>query len=155
MNTRLLFTALLIAMPSVAMAADRLPLGQLKAGRWEVERHIRKVGEEPKTRKSEYCASPKKEIGRVLSLAGFLCKSDVKKVKDDVYNITASCSLPGGLSGSNSTTITLHSAEKYSIETHTKGTKFGGVATERSESITAIRVGDCDEKDQESIKTTS
>jgi hypothetical protein len=142
MKTLLAFALPLIAV-NATFAADRLPLEKLKAGKWEVERVIRKVGEEPRTRHSDYCASPKKEIGRVLTLASWLCKSEIKKLADNKYEIVASCNLPGGLSGTNRTEITLHNESKYTIETHTKGTKFGGKPDERTESITALRVGDC------------
>jgi hypothetical protein len=145
--------ALLVATKNV-LAADRLPLEQLKPGKWAVERTIRKVGEEPRVRKSDYCASPKKEIGRVLTLASWLCKSDIKKLSAEKYEIVAACNLPGGLSGTNRTEITLHNDSKYSIETHTKGTKFGGQPDERTESIIAVRVGDCAQGEAEDrVKT--
>jgi Protein of unknown function (DUF3617) len=138
--------ALVIAASAPAFALDRLPLDQLKPGKWEVERTIRKPGEAPTIRKTDYCASPKKEISRALSIASFLCKSEIKQVTDKQFDITAQCNLPGGLAGTNHTVITLHDATHYTIETESKGTKFGGVPAERSETIKATRAGECEDK---------
>jgi Protein of unknown function (DUF3617) len=138
----LAFTLALTCATSV-WALDSLPLDQLKAGKWEVERTIRKPGEEVQVRKTDYCASPRKEISRALSVASWLCKSEIVKVDDKTFDITARCNLPGGLAGTNHTTITLIDAEHYTIETATKGTKFGGAPIERSETIKAQRSGDC------------
>jgi hypothetical protein len=137
--------SILILASAPTLAGDRLPLDQLKPGKWEVVRTIKKPGEAPTVRKTDYCASPKKEIQRVLSLASFLCKSEVKQVSEKTFDITATCNLPGGIAGTNRTTITLHDATHYSIETESKGTKFGGVPSERSESIKAVRAGECDD----------
>jgi hypothetical protein len=138
--------SLFILASAPALALDRLPLDQLKPGKWEVERTIKKPGEAPTIRKTDYCASPKKEIQRALSIASFLCKSEIKQVSEKTFDITATCNLPGGLAGTNHTTITLHDATHYTIETESKGTKFGGVPAERSESIKAVRTGECDDK---------
>jgi hypothetical protein len=138
--------ACLLLTAPLAAYADALPLDQLKAGKWEVQRTIRKPGEEPTVRKTDYCASPKKEINRVLSIAAFLCRSEVKKVSDTTFDVTATCNLAGGITGTNHTVITLIDSENYAIETTTKGKKFG-TPVERSESIKANRVGDC-EKDE-------
>ena len=137
---------LVLAASTSALALDRLPLDQLKPGKWEVERTIRKPGEAPTVRKTEYCASPKKEIQRALSIASFLCKSEIKQVSNNSFDITAQCNLPGGLAGTNHTTITLHDSTRYTIETESKGTKFGGVPAERSETIKAVRAGECEDK---------
>ncbi len=138
--------ALFIAVSMPSLALDRLPLDQLKPGKWEVERTIRKPGEAPTLRKTDYCASPKKEIQRALSIASFLCKSEIKQVTDKQFDITAQCNLPGGLAGTNHTVITLHDATHYTIETESKGTKFGGAPAERSETIKAVRAGECEDK---------
>jgi Protein of unknown function (DUF3617) len=138
--------SLFILASAPALALDRLPLDQLKPGKWEVERTIRKPGEAPTLRKTDYCASPKKEIQRALSIASFLCRSEIKQVTDNKFDITAQCNLPGGIAGTNHTTITLLDSTHYTIETESKGTKFGGVPAERRESIKAYRVGECEDK---------
>ncbi len=158
MKTRSLALFIVLATATVAqsaLAVDRLPLEQLKAGKWLVERTIRKPGQEPTVRKTNYCASPRKEIQRVLSLAAFLCKSEIKQIDEKSYDVTAKCSLPGGLAGTNHTVITLIDSENYTIETATKGTKFGGEPTERSESIKARRAGECEPDEPKASVSTS
>ena len=98
---------------------------------------------EYETRNSEYCASPKKEISRTLRLASFLCKTDTTKVGDNQYNVHATCRLPG-ISGENTTIITIVSPGEYTAQVETIGTKFGD-KQHRKEMISAVRAGDCQE----------
>ena len=98
---------------------------------------------EYETRKSEYCASPKKEISRTLRVASFLCKTETTKVADNKYNVHATCRLPG-ISGENTTIITIVSPGEYTAQVETIGTKFGE-KQHRKETISAVRAGDCQE----------
>jgi len=134
----------LAAMP--ALAIDSIPLDQLRPGLWKVERKIEKLDLSPveyETRNSEYCASPKNEISRTLRIAGFLCKSGVTTLADNKFEIKAVCRLPG-ISGTNTTTITIINPDQYSAEVETIGSKFGE-KQHRKEQISAIRAGDCKE----------
>ena len=127
-------------------ALDSIPLDQLQPGRWKVERRIEKLDLNPvehETRNSEYCASPKKEISRTLRLAGFLCKTETTKVGDNKYSVHATCILPG-ISGVNTTIITIVSPSEYTAQVDTMGTKFGE-KQHRKEMISAVRAGDCAE----------
>jgi hypothetical protein len=129
-----------------ALAIDSIPLDQLRPGLWKVERKIEKLDLSPvehETRNSEYCASPKKEITRTLRVASFLCKSGVKTLSDNQFEIKATCKLPG-ISGTNTTLITIINPDQYSAEVETIGTKFGE-KQHRKELISAIRAGDCKE----------
>ena len=131
---------------SPTFALDSIPLDQLEPGRWKVERRIEKLDLNPverETRNSEYCASPKKEISRTLRLAGFLCKTETTKIADNKYSVHAVCKLPG-ISGENTTIITIISPSEYSAEVDTVGTKFGE-KQHRKEMISAVRAGDCAE----------
>ena len=131
---------------SSCFALDSIPLDQLQPGRWKVERRIEKLDLNPveyETRNSEYCASPKKEISRTLRLAGFLCKTETTKVADNKYSVHATCKLPG-ISGQNTTIITIVSSGEYSAEVDTIGSKFGE-KQHRKETISAVRAGDCQE----------
>lgn len=137
----------LLASP-FATALDSLPLDQLRPGLWKVERRIERVaGGDPahvgetQTRRSEYCVDPKQEILRTLRAASFLCKTDVNKLDDSRYLVSARCTLPG-ISGENRTLITLHSATRYSAEVETQGRKFGDFQRRR-EKIDAVRTGEC------------
>jgi hypothetical protein len=94
---------------------------------------------------SEYCASPKKEILKTLRTAAMLCKTNVTKLEENKYEVTASCKL-GIASGSNRTVITIIDDANYSAFVDTVGTKFGE-KLRRSEKILAMREGDC--KDQQ------
>ena len=129
-----------------AFAIDSIPLDQLKPGLWKVERKMEKLDLTPveyETRKSEYCASPKKEISRTLRVASFLCKTETTKVADNKYNVHATCRLPG-ISGENTTIITIGSPGEYTAQVETIGTKFGE-KQHRKETISAVRAGDCQE----------
>ena len=129
-----------------AFALDSIPLDQLKPGLWRVERKIEKLDLTPveyETRNSEYCASPKKEISRTLRLASFLCKTETTKVADNKYSVHATCRLPG-ISGTNTTLITIVNPGEYKAEVDTIGTKFGE-KQHRKEVISAVRAGDCQE----------
>lgn len=129
-----------------AFALDSIPLDQLKPGLWKVERKIEKLDLTPvehETRNSEYCASPKKEITRTLRVAAFLCKTETTRVADNKYQVHATCRLPG-ISGENTTIITILSPGEYTAEVDTIGTKFGD-KQHRKELITATRAGDCQE----------
>ena len=131
---------------SPTFALDSIPLDQLQPGRWKVERRIEKLDLNPvefETRNSEYCASPKKEISRTLRLAGFLCKTETTKVSDNKYSVHATCKLPG-ISGENTTIITIISPSEYTAQVDTIGTKFGE-KQHRKEMISAVRAGDCQE----------
>lgn len=135
-----------VSSASTAFALDSIPLDQLKPGLWKVERKIDKLDLMPveyETRNSEYCASPKKEITRTLRVAAFLCKTETTKVADNKYKVHATCRLPG-ISGENTTIITLVSPGEYTAEVDTIGTKFGE-KQHRKEMITAVRAGDCQE----------
>jgi hypothetical protein len=140
--------ALAISLSALALptwALDSIPLDQLKPGLWKVVRTIDKHDGQPEqVRQSEYCASPKKEILKTLRTAAMLCKTNVSKLADNKYEITASCKL-GIASGSNRTVITLIDDANYSAEVDTIGTKFGE-KLHRSEKILAAREGDCSEK---------
>ena len=142
----LLIALLITAIASPAFALDAIPLDQLQPGRWKVERRIEKLDLNPverETRNSEYCASPKKEIARTLRLAGFLCKTETTKVADNKYSVHATCKLPG-ISGENTTIITIVSPTEYTAEVDTIGVKFGE-KQHRKEMISAVRAGDCQE----------
>jgi hypothetical protein len=139
----------LLALSSVSFssfAIDSIPLDQLRPGLWKVERKIEKLDLTPveyETRNSEYCASPKKEITRTLRAASFLCKTEVKTLADNKFSMSARCNLPG-ISGSNVTVVTIVSADQYSAEVDTIGSKFGE-KQHRKEQISAVRAGDCTE----------
>ena len=140
----LIVTLWTAALASPAFAIDSIPLDQLEPGRWKVERRIEKLDLNPverETRHSEYCASPKKEISRTLRLAGFLCKTETTKVADNKYSVHATCKLPG-ISGENTTIITIVSPSEYTAQVDTIGTKFGE-KQHRKEMISAVRAGDC------------
>ena len=129
-----------------AFAIASIPLDQLKPGLWKVERKMEKLDLTPveyETRKSEYCASPKKEISRTLRVASFLCKTETTKVADNKYNVHTTCRLPG-ISGENTTIITIVSPGEYTAQVETIGTKFGE-KQHRKETISAVRAGDCQE----------
>jgi Protein of unknown function (DUF3617) len=129
-----------------AFALDSIPLDQLKPGLWKVERKIEKLDLTPveyETRNSEYCASPKKEISRTLRVAAFLCKTETTKVADNKYKVHATCRLPG-ISGENTTFITIVNPAEYRAEVDTIGTKFGE-KQHRKEIISAVRAADCQE----------
>ena len=131
---------------SPTFALDSIPLDQLQPGRWKVERRIEKLDLSPvelEKRNSEYCASPKKEISRTLRLAGFLCKTETTKVSENKYSVHATCKLPG-ISGENTTIITIVSPSEYTAEVDSIGTKFGE-KQHRKEMISAVRAGDCQE----------
>lgn len=141
-------TALVIAaIASPVFALDAIPLDQLKSGRWKVERKIEKLDLTPveyETRNSEYCASPKKEITRTQRIASFICKTDVSQLADNKFSIRVSaCKIPG-ISGENTTVITIVSPNEYIAEVDTVGVKFGE-KQHRKEVISALRVGDCQE----------
>jgi hypothetical protein len=126
-------------------ALDAIPLDQLKPGLWKVVRTIdRHDGSAEQVRQSEYCASPKKEILKTLRTAAMLCKTNVTKLEENKYEVTASCKL-GIASGNNKTFITIIDDANYSAVVDTVGTKFGE-KLRRSEKILAMREGDC--KDQ-------
>ena len=136
--------ALLAAAPTFAI--DSIPLDQLRPGLWKVERKMEKLDLNPveyETRNSEYCASPKKELTRMLRAASLLCKSTVTVVGDNTYQVQARCNLPG-VSGSNTTIITIMSADEYRADVDTEGSVFGK-QQHRKEQISALRAGDCKE----------
>lgn len=140
------FALMVVSSASTAFALDSIPLDQLKPGLWKVERKIEKLDLTPveyETRNSEYCASPKREISRTLRLASFLCKTETTKVADNKYSVHATCRLPG-ISGENTTIITIVSPGEYRAEVDTIGTKFGE-KQHRKEMISAVRAGDCQE----------
>ena len=120
--------ALAVSAASVsAFAIDSIPLDQLRPGLWKVERKMEKLDLNPveyETRNSEYCASPKKELTRMLRAASMLCKSTVTALADNKYQVQARCNLPG-VTGSNTTIITIVSADEYRAEVDTEGSVFG------------------------------
>ena len=145
MNKHIFFApALVIFLSGSAFAIDAIPLDQLKPGLWKVERKMEKLDLTPveyETRNSEYCASPKKEISRTLRVASFLCKTETTKVADNKYSVHATCRLPG-ISGENTTIITIVNPGEYTAQVETIGTKFGD-KQHRKEMISAVRAGDC------------
>jgi len=144
--TRLLALLAVTLASASAGAIDSIPLDQLQAGLWKVERKIEKLDHNPvefETRNTEYCASPKKEIARTLRMADFLCKTDDSKIGDNRYKVHVSCRLPG-IRGENTTIITIVNAAEYTAEVETIGTKFGE-KQHRKEFISAKRAGDCRE----------
>ncbi len=139
-------TMFTVAMATPAFAIDSIPLDQLRPGLWKVERKMEKLDLNPveyETRNSEYCASPKKEITRTLRVASFLCKSTVTAMADNKYQVQARCNLPG-VTGSNTTIITIVSADEYRAEVDTEGSVLGK-QQHRKEQISAVRAGDCKE----------
>lgn len=145
-TSRAIVALVLSAVSSSAFAIDSIPLDQLRAGLWKVERKMEKLDLNPveyETRNSEYCASPKKEITRMLRAASLLCKSTITAVTDNKYQVQARCNLPG-VSGSNTTVITIVSADEYRAEVDTEGSVFGK-QQHRKEQIAATRAGDCKE----------
>lgn len=80
----------------------------------------------------------------MLRTATTLCRTNVTKLAEDKYEISAACNL-GLISGTNRTVITLISDTSYSAEVDTIGTKFGE-KQHRSEKILAVRESDCAEK---------
>lgn len=144
---KLALTIFALATAAPAFAIDAIPLDQLRPGLWKVERKMEKLDLNPveyETRNSEYCASPKKEITRMLRAASLLCKSAVTAVGENKYQVQARCNIPGAVSGTNTTLITLVNADEYHAEVDTEGTLFGK-AQHRKEKITALRAGDCKE----------
>ena len=139
--------ALAVSTASVpVLAIDSIPLDQLRPGLWKVERKMEKLDLNPveyETRNSEYCASPKKELTRMLRAASMLCKSTVTALADNKYQVQARCNLPG-VTGSNTTIITIVSADEYRAEVDTEGSVFGK-QQHRKEQISASRAGDCKE----------
>ena len=139
--------ALALSAASVAaFAIDSIPLDQLRPGLWKVERKMEKLDLNPveyETRNSEYCASPKKELTRMLRAASMLCKSTITTLADNKYQVQARCNLPG-VTGSNTTIITIVSADEYRAEVDTEGSIFGK-QQHRKEQISATRAGDCKE----------
>jgi Protein of unknown function (DUF3617) len=143
---RLVLVFALGAVSAVAFAIDGIPLDQLRPGLWKVERKIEKLDLSPvehETRNSEYCTSPKKELSRTMKMASFLCKTSVTTLADNKFRMLARCNLPG-ISGTNTTTVTIVSPDQYSAEVDTIGTKFGE-KQHRKEQISATRAGDCKE----------
>lgn len=144
-NLHLVPLALPLALASLPVSAlDAIPLDQLQPGLWKVERRIEKLDLNPvehETRNTEYCASPKKEISRVLSVTNLLCKTEDSKLGDNRYQVHATCRLPG-IRGENTTIITIVSPTEYTAEVDTIGTKFGE-KQHRKERIRAVRAGDC------------
>lgn len=139
-------TMFALATAAPALAIDSIPLDQLRPGLWKVERKMEKLDLNPveyETRNSEYCASPKKELTRMLRAASMLCKSTITAVTDNKYQVQARCNLPG-VSGSNTTVITIVSADEYRAEVDTEGSVFGK-QQHRKEQISATRAGDCKE----------
>lgn len=131
-----------VALP--AFAIDGIPLEQLRPGLWKVERKIEKLDLSPieyETRNSEYCASPKKELSRTMNVASLLCKTSVTTLAENKFQMLARCNLPG-ISGTNTTTVTIVSADEYTADVDTIGTKFGE-KQHRKEQISAVRAGDC------------
>ena len=148
MNTsaRSLVFLFALATATSALALDSIPLEQLQPGLWKVERKMEKLDLNPveyETRNTEYCASPKKEIARVLSVTNLLCKTEDSKVGENRYQIHAKCNL-FGIVGENTTIITIVSPSEYTAEVETIGTKFGK-KQHRKELITAKRASDCKE----------
>lgn len=144
LSPRLLFTFALSAAATAAFAIDGIPLEQLRPGLWKVERKIEKLDLSPveyETRNSEYCASPKKELSRTMNVASLLCKTSVTTLAENKFQMLARCNLPG-ISGTNTTTITIVSADEYTADVDTIGTKFGE-KQHRKEQISALRAGDC------------
>ena len=138
--------ALATATAAPAFAIDSIPLDQLRPGLWKVERKMEKLDLNPveyETRNSEYCASPKRELTRRRRAASLLCKSTVTAVADNKYQVQARCNLPG-VTGSNTTTITIVSADEYRADVDTEGSVFGK-QQHRKEQISATRAGDCKE----------
>ena len=139
--------ALALSAASVsAFAIDSIPLDQLRPGLWKVERKMEKLDLSPveyETRNSEYCASPKKELTRMLRAASMLCKSTITTLADNKYQVQARCNLPG-VTGSNTTIITIVSADEYRADVDTEGSIFGK-QQHRKEQISATRAGDCKE----------
>lgn len=146
LSSRLLL-ALVLSVASVsAVAIDSIPLDQLRPGLWKVERKMEKLDLNPveyETRNSEYCASPKKELTRMLRAASMLCKSTTTMLADNKYQVQARCNLPG-VTGSNTTIISIVSADEYRAEVDTEGSVFGK-QQHRKEQISALRAGDCKE----------
>jgi hypothetical protein len=125
-------------------ALDSIPLDQLRPGLWKVERKIEKLDLVPveyETRHSEYCTNPKTELTRTMRVASFLCKTEVTTLGDNKFQMQARCNLPG-ISGSNTTIITIINADQYTASVDTAGTKFGE-KQHRKEQISAVRAGDC------------
>jgi hypothetical protein len=144
--SRCLLSAVLSTVSTTTFALDSIPLDQLRPGLWKVERKMEKLDLNPveyETRNSEYCASPKKEITRTLRMAAFLCKSTVTAISENKYQVQARCNIPG-VSGNNTTLITLVSADEYRAEVDTEGSVLGK-HQHRKEQITAVRAGDCKE----------
>jgi hypothetical protein len=145
MKKFVLTTSLLVA-AFPAFAIDSIPLDQLRPGLWKVERKMEKLDLNPveyETRNSEYCASPKKEITRTLQVASFLCRSAITALADNKYQVQARCNLPG-VTGTNTTIITIVSADEYRAEVDTEGSVLGK-QQHRKEQISAVRAGDCKE----------
>jgi Protein of unknown function (DUF3617) len=137
-------TVSLLAWALPAFAIDGIPLDQLRPGLWKVERKIEKLDLNPveyETRNSEYCASPKKELSRTMNVASLLCKTSVTTLAENKFQMLARCNLPG-ISGTNTTTITIVSADEYSAQVDTIGVKMGE-KQHRKEQISAVRAGDC------------
>ena len=128
MNIRhLVLATLTVGFTSAAVALDSIPLDQLQPGLWKVERKMEKLDLNPveyETRNTEYCASPKKEIARVLSITNMLCKAEDSKIGDNRYKVHAKCNL-FGIVGENTTIITIVSPSEYTADSETIGTKFG------------------------------
>lgn len=140
----LTISAFAVAFPAVAI--DSIPLDQLRPGLWKVERKMEKLDLNPveyETRNSEYCASPKKELTRMLRAASVLCKSTITALADNKYQVQARCNLPG-VTGSNTTIITIVSADEYRADVDTEGSVLGK-QQHRKEQISASRAGDCKE----------
>ena len=140
----LTISAFAVAFPAVAI--DSIPLDQLRPGLWKVERKMEKLDLNPveyETRNSEYCASPKKELTRMLRAASMLCKSTISALADNKYQVQARCNLPG-VTGSNTTIITIVSADEYRADVDTEGSVLGK-QQHRKEQISALRAGDCKE----------
>ena len=140
----LTISAFAVAFPAVAI--DSIPLDQLRPGLWKVERKMEKLDLNPveyETRNSEYCASPKKELTRMLRAASMLCKSTITALADNKYQVQARCNLPG-VTGSNTTIITIVSADEYRADVDTEGSVLGK-QQHRKEQISASRAGDCKE----------
>ena len=143
---KFVFTLSAFALISPALAIDSIPLDQLRPGLWKVERKMEKLDLKPveyETRNSEYCASPKKELTRMLRAASTLCKSTITALADNKYQVQARCNLPG-VTGSNTTIITIVSADEYRADVDTEGSLFGK-QQHRKEQISALRAGDCTE----------
>lgn len=139
-------TMFALATAAPAVAIDSIPLDQLRPGLWKVERKMEKLDLNPveyETRNSEYCASPKKELTRMLRAASMLCKSTTTVLADNKYQVQARCNLPG-VTGSNTTIISIVSADEYRAEVDTEGSVFGK-QQHRKEQISATRAGDCKE----------